>query len=133
MTDLNPAPERELLTGLRDLIAPAVAPIPGFPVALPYDVDRCFALNYTNVATDPFGRWAQGILMLQSRGLPGVPFDADDIAAALVAVLIRTAGVVLGSVTVTQCIAGPSSRGLDSSKRSVRADRLDLHLDYLTA
>lgn len=130
MSTLAPSPERELLVGLRDLCAPAVDPIPGYPLALPYEVDRAFALNYTNVATDPFGRWAQGILMLQSRGAPGVPLDADDIAATLVKVLTRTDGVSFGTVTVTQCLAGPSSRGLDSSKRSVRADRLDLYLDY---
>lgn len=119
----------DLLTGLQALLAQG-SDAPGHVSALPYDVDRCWSISYTNVRTDPLDRWAQGVLMLQSRGLPSVPLDADAVAEPLVATLIRTHGLVLGTVTVTDCQHGASSRGLDSSKRSVRADRFDLYLDY---
>lgn len=124
------SPERDLLTGLQAHLTPS-SDAPGYVSALPYDIDRGWSISYTNVRTDPLGRWRQGILMLQSRGAPGVPLDADDIAAPLVAELIRTQGLVLGQVSITDCQHGPSSRGLDSSKRSVRADRLDVTLSFL--
>lgn len=120
---------RDLLTGLQALLA-ATTTVPGYVSALPYEVDRAWSVAYTNAATDPEGRWGQGILMLQSRGAPGIPLDADDIADPLVATLMGLTGTVLGSTAVTQCLHGLSSRGLDSSRRSVRADRFDLYLDY---
>ena len=125
------SPERDLLTGLQALLSGATT-VPGTVAGLPYDVDEVWAIAYTPAGTDPLARWAQGVLILQTRGLPGVPLAADDIAAPLVAVLIRSAGLVLGTVTVNDCLHRGASRGMDSSKRSIRADRFDIDLDYST-
>ncbi len=121
---------RDLLTGLQALLTEAtrvtvtVGPIP-------WDApDQRCAIQYTSGPTDPEGRWEQGVLMLQTRGATGVPLDADDIADPLKDVLIRIHGLVLGSVSVSDCQHRGASRGLDSSRRSVRADRFDLYLDY---
>lgn len=125
--------EQDVLTGLRDLIAPdatANGAGPGTLFHLSDDPDVQWALGLTRGPTEPLGRWGQAVLTLLTRGPRSQPLTVHGFADPIVRRLITVAGATFGATTVNSVEHRGSSSGLDSSKRTIRADQLFIDLDY---
>lgn len=128
---------RDLLVGLKaDLVAAGIA-TPIYFGDLPTTPDRAMALTAYSAVDQPKVALSTLRVQVMVRGIPNDSLDGDDLADSIFNALhgLENRSYASGTVHLVQCLRiSAVPLGIDTSKRSTRADNYECDVDLpLTA